>query len=78
LILQRVIMSSTDNLEVLLSELRQGKAEKEVYVRPEGCGLFYLAENNMKVEINVRNEIVRERVRAQEEEKASNEGNEDK
>jgi hypothetical protein len=64
----------TPHLSVILSEITQGNPHKKVYVKPQGCGLYYCAENNMKIAIQVRNETVRENVRQQQEERKSGGG----
>ena len=46
-------------LRVLLSELSQGSDKKRIYAQPAHTGLFFLADNPLKVEIAVRNQIGR-------------------
>ncbi|GMI18900.1 hypothetical protein TeGR_g14829 [Tetraparma gracilis] len=54
---------STDNLEVLLGELVQGK-EKAVYTQQKDSELYLLVspEDQKKLEIDVRNETVRKKL----------------
>jgi hypothetical protein len=54
---------STDNLEVLLGELVQGK-EKAVYTQHKDSELYLLVspEDQKKLEIDVRNETVRKKL----------------